>query len=287
MRARWTLLCVLAVPAVGAAFVACGTKNRTLDNGGDDASSSGSGLEPDSGVSGSSGGSSSGGIPGTFQTQDGGGIGIMTAPSPCKAGYYRGSFTGSYESSLILGIPLSVTGDVNLTLNQAGTAMMMCKVEGEGLVTSCSNVFSVSGGTVTGRADQLGMLGDAAIGGFPYFCTLTGTLDCATRKLVDGWIQCTYCVGDLTEGGTNCTLIGGHFAGPVTADYYYGMDGGPAPTFGSDAAPGLWNGAESLAGNNGMMPGPDGGAISDYLRPDGSYGFGAYGGNGTWTATLQ
>ena len=286
MRARWTILCVLAVPAVAAAFVACGTKTRTLDTGGDDASS-GTELEPDSGFSGSSGGSSSGGPVGQFQTQDGGGVGVMVAPSPCKAGNYRGSFTGSYESNLILGIPLSVNGDVNLTLNQAGTSMMMCKVEGEGLITSCSNVFTLSGGTITGRADQLGMLGDAAIGGYPYFCTMTGTLDCANKKLVDGWIQCTYCVGDLTDGGTGCTLLGGHFAGPLTADYFYGVDGGTGPSFGSDAAPAQWNGAESLAGNNGMMPGPDGGPVSDYLIPDGGYGFGAYGGAGTWTATLQ
>lgn len=282
MRARWTILCVLAVET---AFVACGTKSRTLDNGGDDDASAPA-TAIDSGFSGSSGGSSSGNV-GQFQTQDGGGIGVMVAPSPCKAGNYRGSFTGSYESNLILGIPLSVTGDVNLTLNQAGTAMMMCKVEGEGLITSCSDVFTLSGGTITGRADQLGMLGDAAIGGFPYFCTMTGTLDCANKKLVDGWIQCTYCVGDLTDGGTGCTLLGGHFAGPLTADYFYGVDGGTGPSFGSDAAPAQWNGAESLAGNNGMMPGPDGGPISDYLIPDGGYGFGAYGGSGTWTATLQ
>jgi hypothetical protein len=282
MRARWTILCVLAVEA---AFVACGTKNRTLDTGGDDASSAG--TELDSGFSGSSGGSSSGNNVGQFQPQDGGGIGVMVAPSPCKAGKYRGTFTGSYESSLILGIPLSVSGDVNLTLNQAGTPMMMCTIEGEGLITSCSDVFTLSGGTITGLADKLGMLGDANIGGYPYFCTMTGTLDCAMKKLVNGWIQCTYCVGNLTDGGTGCTLLGGHFAGPLTADYFYGIDGGAGPSFGSDAAPAQWNGAESLAGNNGMMPGPEGGPVSNYLIPDGGYGFGAYGGSGTWTATLQ
>jgi hypothetical protein len=52
--------------------------------------------------------------------------------------------------------------------------------------------------------------------------------------------------------------------------------------------PGTWNGAESLAGNDGTMPGPDGGPISDYLAVDGGYGFlGKYGGAGTWNATLK
>jgi hypothetical protein len=85
--------------------------------------------------------------------------------------------------------------------------------------------------------------------------------------------------------------IGGHFAGPVTADYSYGVDGGVPPEFGGPldgGNAGTWNGAESLAGNNGMMPGPEGGPISDYLALDGGYGFlGKYGGAGNWNATYQ
>ena len=79
-------------------------------------------------------------------------------------------------------------------------------------------------------------------------------------------------------------------AGPLTADYFV-SDGGGAPAFGTalmGTDPGTWNGAESLAGNDGTMPGPDGGPISDYLAVDGGYGFlGKYGGAGTWNATLQ
>jgi hypothetical protein len=40
-----------------------------------------------------------------------------------------------------------------------------------------------------------------------------------------------------------------------------------------------------VAGNNGKMPGPDGGSVTNYLALDGGYGFGRYGGGGTWGAT--
>ena len=52
-------------------------------------------------------------------------------------------------------------------------------VEGEGL-ESCSDVFPLSGGTITGVANQ-NMVGDAGVGGYPYYCTMTGTLDLVTR----------------------------------------------------------------------------------------------------------
>jgi hypothetical protein len=284
MRAyRWSVLCALGLVP----FVACGSKGNKDLGGGDDAGPTRSDDDSGTGSSGgsSSGGSSSGG--GTFvNTSDGG---LMTAPSDCKAGIYDGAFTGNYSSGLIAGIPLSVSGNVNLTLNQAGGAMQMCMIMGEGFET-CSNVFTLAGGTITGVANQ-SMIGDAAFGGFPYFCTMTGTLDCAKKKLLNGWIQCTYCVGPLADGGAACTInIGGHFAGPLTADYFV-SDGGGAPAFGTalmGTDPGTWNGAESLAGNDGTMPGPDGGPISDYLAVDGGYGFlGKYGGAGTWNATLQ
>jgi hypothetical protein len=49
---------------------------------------------------------------------------------------------------------------------------------------------------------------------------------------------------------------------------------------------GQWNGAEALAGNNGMMPGPDGGSVWNYLSDSGLYiGPGDFGGSGTWNAT--
>jgi hypothetical protein len=286
MRAyRWIVLSGLGLAAV----IACGSKSSGQLGGGDD--NTGPTTTNDAGTvssSSSSGGNSSG--TGVFMNDTDGNV-DMVAPSACKAGNYQGLFQGSYSSGLIAGIPLSVTGDVNLTLDQAGDSSKQCMVEGEGFEV-CSNVFTLSGGTITGVANKAGMIGDATIGGFPYYCTLTGTLDCAKKVLVNGWIQCTYCVGPLADGGTSCTInVGGHFAGPLTADYFYGDDAGTAPAFGTalmGSDPGTWNGAESLAGNNGMMPGPEGGPISDYLALDGGYGFlGKYGGAGTWNATLE
>ena len=121
---------------------------------------------------------------------------------------------------------------------------MMCTFEGESL--KCSDVFSLKNGIITGIADAV-QTGDASVGGFPYYCTMTGTLGCMQKKLVDGWIQCTYCIGPLADGGLSCALldgvagttgVGGHFAGPLTADYFYDGDGGGAPpAFGTQPPP--------------------------------------------------
>jgi hypothetical protein len=221
-----------------------------------------------------------------------GGPGIVLvdgrAPSPggsgvCKAGLYEGTFDGSYTSYLTgVGVPIPVTGNVELTLDQAGAAGQQCQLDGE--FKDCSTVFALKNGVITGVADAL-QLGDASTGGFPYFCTMTGTLDCNNKALVDGWIQCTYCVGPLDDGGMSCSLpivggsndgVGGYFAGPLTADYDVS-----ALAF----VNGTWNGAEALAGNDGGSPGPDGAPISDFLSDSGLYlGPGNFGGSGTWNA---
>lgn len=214
-----------------------------------------------------------------------GGSSSNSAASMCKGGHYVGTFDGSYSSNLIIGIPLQVSGNVDMTLNAYGSPTQTCTFQGE--TESCSNFYQLSGGTVTGVAtstkiDPL----DPTPSGYPYFCTMTGTLDCKAKKLVGGWIQCTYCVTQLADGGMGCTQaisglgggIGGQFAGPVTANY-------DTNTF--SFVNGTWNGAEALAGNNGMSPGPDGGPISSYLALDGGYGIGNYGGSGTWNAMHQ
>ncbi len=262
-------------------FLACGTQTGTqfTDDGGgpalgDDASGSGSG----SGSGGSSGGSGS--SSGSLFFDDGGVVDATILAAACQAGKYEGTFAGSYSSSLILGLPLTVTGNVDLTLNQEGSDAEVCNVSGE--FESCNNVFTLSNGTITGVANKAGTIGDAAIGGYPYYCVMTGTLDCAKKRLVGGWIQCTYCAFDqLTEGGTQCdgANVGGHFAGPLTANYDPNSH-----TF----VDGTWNGAEALAGNDGGAPGPDGAPIDDFLALDGGYGFlGKFGGSGTWNATAQ
>jgi hypothetical protein len=134
-------------------------------------------------------------------------------------------------------------------------------------------------------------IGDSGLGGFPYFCYMSGTLDCAKKKLVGGWIECVYCVvGVIEDSGTDAGMacapsvaglgsgVYGNFAGPLTADYDTGK---------FELVNGTWNGAEALAHNNGMMPGPEGGPVTNYLALDGGYGFNSYGGAGTWNATHQ
>ncbi len=280
MRLWWTF--GVAVPCFWVA--ACGSSHPTF--GGDNASS-GSHADPgnsDSSTGSASGFSSSPGDPGTFiNTADGS---VPIGSGPCKGGHYSGTFTGSYTSHLTgIGIPIPVTGNVDMTLNQAGTSNMMCHPAGE-IPVPCNEVYTLQNGTITGVADGVKEDGGKIAGGFPYFCTMSGTLDCSTQKLDDGWIQCTYCVGPLADGGMSCTLldgvlgttgVGGHFAGPLTADY-------DIPTF--SFVHGVWNGAEALAGNDGGSPGPDGGPISDYLTKDGGeyLGPGMFGGVGKWNA---
>jgi len=143
----------------------------------------------------------------------------------CSGGSYVGPFTGEYTSHLTgVGIPIPVTGTVTFTLVQAGSAGTTGTLAGES--KDCSDVFPVESGTVTGVDDAVNT-GDAAVGGFPFFCTMTGALDCDARKLVNGWVQCTYCIGPVADGGLTCSLlsgvagttgVGGHFAGPVTAN---------------------------------------------------------------------
>src|ERR1019366_7008606 len=125
-----------------------------------------------------------------------------------------------------VGIPIPVTGNVDLTLEQEGTSKMMCMSVGE-VPVPCSDVFSLQNGTITGVADGA-QVGDATVGGFPYYCTMTGTLDCPNKKLDNGWIQCTYCIGPLADGGMSCSLldgvggttgVGGHFAGPRSEEH--------------------------------------------------------------------
>jgi hypothetical protein len=269
---RWIVGCSIWVPVL----IACSGANTTFTDG-------------DSGemeVIGEDGGvtyvpSSSGASVGLFKEGDA----TTTNSGPCQGGKYAGSFTGLYTSHLTgVGIPIPVAGNVDLTLNQAGGSGSQCMVEGEGL-ESCSNVFTLQDGTITGVADELG---DSGVGGFPYFCTMTGTLDCMAKKLVNGWIQCTYCVGPLADGGMACTLanglfgttgVGGHFAGPLNANYDYNT---------LAFVMGTWNGAEALAGNDGGSPGPDGAAISTFLSDSGLYlGPGDFGGSGQWGAAHQ
>jgi hypothetical protein len=231
---------------------------------------------------------------------------------PCKGGLYTGSFGGRSDLSPI-GAGVPVVGDVQLSLDQVGTANQTCSLQGES--EPCSDLFSVHDGVVLGTGGSL----------FSFSCTLTGTLECKSRRVVDGWLDCAYCVEPLADGGMACgsassdggadggvTTAGGHFAGPLTADYFYnstGGDGGagaidgggsgpPAfgtlpPPYDADAGaydPGTWNGSEALAAYSGTGPLPDGGSLDDYLS-DAGYGGGdaasGFGASGWWYVTYQ
>jgi hypothetical protein len=280
MRSRhsWLLACSLASLPMGA----CGSsKGASFQEPVGSGSSSGGSADDGSSPPTSFG---DGSAPPVVVVSGDGGLPPNPVDSLCKGGHYVGSFNGGYESSYALGIPLTVSGNVDMTLNAYGSPTQTCSFMGE--TESCSNFYQLSGGTVTGVANQT-MIGEAGVGGYPYFCVMTGTLDCKAKKLVGGWIQCIYCVaGVIADGGMGCdpsvpglgTGVTGKFAGPVTANYDTG-------TF--SFVDGTWNGAEALAGNNGMMPGPDGGPIASYLALDGGYGFGKFGGSGTWNATHQ
>jgi hypothetical protein len=305
MRSRWAF--VAGVPVV-ALLAACGSHAHGF------ASGTGVGASDDSG-SGDDGGLFLGSSSGGPLNGLGEGGSPSSTNSACKGGFYEGSFGGLYSSRLtLIGANIPVVGDVQLTLHQEGTGTQTCMFQGESEL--CSNIFSVQGGIIKGTADGL----------FPYYCTLTGTLGCKQKKLVNGWIECTYCVGSLNDGGMSCmnggsgngdshggvTGTGGQFAGPLTADYFYtstGGDGGAGaidgggsgpPAFGtvppplganaSDYDPGAWNGAEALAAYSGSGPLPDGGALGNYLSDAGYGRIGVasdFGGDGWWYATFQ
>jgi hypothetical protein len=103
----------------------------------------------------------------------------------CQAGHYTGDFSGMYASpATFVGVPIPVTGNVDLRLNQSA--------EGE--------FFVIADGHVSGTADLL----------FPYDCELVGTLNCSTKKLENGALEhCTYTVGTTQYP----------FSGPLGADY--------------------------------------------------------------------
>ena len=215
-------------------------------------------------------------------------LATMFSDSACKAGFYEGTFTGTYSSHItVVGIGIPMSGNVDFTLNQEGTASQTCMidVQGEGTTTeSCNDVFTLSGGAITGTMDGL----------FPYYCTFTGTLDCTQNVLDNGWMECTYCaIGVIPDGGgaggdaLAATGAGGNFAGVLHANY---------DTTTLSFTDGVWNGAEDLCAgiggsslascNDGGSPGPEGGPATNYLVADGGYGLAPnFGGAGTWSAT--
>jgi hypothetical protein len=112
----------------------------------------------------------------------------------CQPGHYTGAFAGLYTSPItVVGVPIPVVGDVNLTLTQSPTG----------------EFFTITNGTVNGRADILAQ----------YRCAFNGTLNCTTKKLEMGSIDCGYCVGAYVPDGGICLGLESHFKGPLKGDY--------------------------------------------------------------------
>jgi hypothetical protein len=179
-------------------------------------------------------------------------------------------------------VPLVATGVVSFSLGALGVSQASCLVGGR--AEPCSDVFWIRNGTVTCVMNEPATMGDGSAGSYSYSCALSGYLDCSTRELVGGWVQCTVCAGLLADASAGCSAIddagdeagvGGQFAGPLAASY--------------DTATltfiGTWNGADGLAGYDAGSPATDPRPVPPYLSLDGGYGDGNYGGSGTWTGT--
>ncbi|MGH7437769.1 MAG: hypothetical protein ACRENE_18995, partial [Polyangiaceae bacterium] len=181
-----------ATMLIASSLAACGAKKGGTFGGGD-----GTNPGDDASVSDDGGINFNNNNPSNLNLE-GGSNNNGTANSMCKGGFYEGQFGGLYSSHLtLIGANIPVTGDVRLTLHQAaGSGTKMCTFSGETDV--CTSFYSVQGGTIDGVADNFA----------PYHCDLTGTLDCPKKKLVGGWIECTYCLGALNDGGESCALGG-------------------------------------------------------------------------------
>jgi hypothetical protein len=103
----------------------------------------------------------------------------------CKAGHYVGTFEGTYVSpATFVGVPVPVSGDLDLTLTQSA--------KGE--------FFDIANGKMSGVADLV----------FPFSSGLVGTLNCTTAKLEGGF---------MTKGTYNALGTNYFYEGPLIGDY--------------------------------------------------------------------
>ena len=188
MRA-WLMILACFAGACGEPSEASSKSTTTRGSGGSETGgSAGSGATGTGGSTGGSGGSATGGgntggsgtggSGGAGQSGSGGaagsaGSGVFdagvkpdvkfdwpeTKPGlKCKAGRYRGAFTGTYTTSgTIFPLPVPVAGDIDLTLVQSANG----------------EIFEIANGKLSGTADLI----------VPFSADLVGKLDCKTSKL--------------------------------------------------------------------------------------------------------
>jgi len=108
---------------------------------------------------------------------------VATAGS-CKAGKYSGTFDGLYLSPAAFGAPVPIAGNVDLVLQESQ--------DGE--------FFKLADGKISGFV----------FGTIPFSSGLTGSLNCTTAKLEDGFMP----NGTYNAFGTNY-----FYEGPLDADY--------------------------------------------------------------------
>src|SRR5580692_7323844 len=134
---KWVAGLSAALAVTSAMMGGCSGNKDPLAGGGDDGGGSGNSGSSSGGFGGTNNGGSSGFSSGasTATTTD-------ENSGPCKGGHYGGTFAGSYTSHLTgVGFPIPVTGNVELNLDQEGTADMMCHSGGE-IPVPCNDVFS-------------------------------------------------------------------------------------------------------------------------------------------------
>ncbi|HVU04284.1 MAG TPA: hypothetical protein VHE30_21145 [Polyangiaceae bacterium] len=102
----------------------------------------------------------------------------------CKPGHYSGTFTGLYVADIVAFFPVPIAGNVDLTLEQSQ--------DGE--------FYKLADGKVSGLV----------YGFIPFSSGLTGTLNCTTAKLENGYMP----NGKYTIGTTDYP-----YEGPLHADY--------------------------------------------------------------------
>ena len=156
------------------------------------------------------GGSPSTTNPGSFVGVDGGIIAnppvdpsirfdwAVDDPNPaslsCQPGHYTGLFVGLYTSPItVVGVPIPVTGNVDL---DAGAVVQRRIFHHHQRLRHRARRHP--------RRVSLQLL---------------RTLNCTTKKLEKGSIDCKYCVGAYAADGGLCLGLESHFIGPVTADY--------------------------------------------------------------------